>query len=364
MKLNKILPIIIAAGLVSLFIFISLRLISKSKAPAANMAVSAKFVSSTILVNGLVTAESQANLNFLTPGKLTYLPLKEGDKVSAGQTVAQLDTYALKRQLTQALNLYRSQRDTFDQTTQNAENNVTKAQITYPYDYYAKAGMNNDQYNSYINDAVKRIVDQNQSSLDNSVINVEIANYALQLSRLSSPISGIVVHEDVTTAGVNITPATTFTVADPQTMIFRANVSVQDIYYLAPGSKVSLSIDGIDHPFSGTIERIHPGKVTLPTGQSYYQVDIVSDQLKKEGKLFTNGVATIETTSQNIALVPAWTVLAGKYIWVYRDGKPELKEITSGETHGDQIEILKGLDQSDQIIVDPKFISYQKYQIL
>ena len=38
-----------------------------------------------------------------------------------------------------------------------------------------------------VNDAIKRIVDQNQASLDNSVINVELANYALQLSRLTSP---------------------------------------------------------------------------------------------------------------------------------------------------------------------------------
>ena len=45
--------------------------------------------------------------------------------------------------------------------------------------------------------------------------NVDLANYALQLATLTSPINGVLLHEDVNTAGVNISPVTTFIVADP-----------------------------------------------------------------------------------------------------------------------------------------------------
>ena len=44
-----------------------------------------KFVSSIITADGTVTAQSQATLNFQTSGKLTRLPLKEGDKIQTGQ---------------------------------------------------------------------------------------------------------------------------------------------------------------------------------------------------------------------------------------------------------------------------------------
>ena len=42
---------------------------------------------------------NQAVLNFQMGGKLTYLPFKEGDVVSQGQTIASIDSYALQKSL-------------------------------------------------------------------------------------------------------------------------------------------------------------------------------------------------------------------------------------------------------------------------
>jgi len=312
---------------------------------------SVKFVSSQITVNGVVTAQSQAKLNFQIGGKLTYLPFKEGDTIAAGQTLARLDTYALQRQLTATLNTYRTTRDTFDQAQANSQGNVLKPTL---------APNNTDA----INDAINRMLDQSQAGLDNSVINVELANYALQLSTLTSPLHGIVTHEDVTVPGVNITPLTTFTVADPTTMVFRANVPTSSIYYVGLGSLVTLAIDGVPDKVTGTVVKIYPSKVVLSSGESVYQVDIQSDVLLKNAKLDEGGTAIISTNAQNVALVPAWAVLSGKYIWIDNNGTPELRTVTIGKTHGSEIEIMSGVSASDKIIIDPKFIAARKYQIL
>lgn len=317
---------------------------------------SVQFVSSTIVADGVVTAENQATLAFQIPGKLTYLPLHEGDKVYAGQVIAELDTYQLQRDLTLALNAYQATRDTFDQTQENLGDNITKSQTTPTY---------SNAFDSIgaVNDAIARIANQSQLGLNNSVINVELANYALQLSKLISPLKGIVTHESVTTTGVNITPATTFSVADPSSIVFRANVPTQDIYYISEGATVSVSVDGLPDKFDGTVVKIYPSKVILPTGEAVYQVDIASDQLKKIAKLDDTGTAIISTNSVNVALVPAWTVLSGKYIWTYDGGTPELKGVTVGKTHGNEIEITGGLTPDDKIIIDPKVIQSKKYQI-
>ena len=125
--------------------------------------VSVKFINSTISADGIVTAQNQAKLNFQTSGKLVYLPFKEGDTVNAGQTIARLDSYTLQRQLTQALNLYRSARDTFDQAQQNQNNGVLKneQQTTLRT---AGAGVGtygiDNGSTDYINDLVKRLADQ------------------------------------------------------------------------------------------------------------------------------------------------------------------------------------------------------------
>jgi RND family efflux transporter MFP subunit len=317
-----------------------------------------RFVNSTVSADGSVTAQSQARLSFQTSGKLIYLPFKEGDRVRASQTIARLDTYALQRQLTLALNSYRTTRDTFDQTQANSQDNLLKSQIS---PVYINAQMDNT---TAVNDALRRILDQSQAGLDNSVINVELANYALQLSALTSPLNGIVTHEDVTVPGINITPATGFTVADPDTMVFRANVPAGNIYYVTPGNSVTLAVDGIKNMITGTVVKIYPSKVILGSGQAVYQVDIESIALKQNAKLDQTGKAIISTNSENVALVPAWTVLNGKYIWINNNGTPELKQVSIGKIHGNEIEITAGLSAGDKIITNPRYIPSLKYPLL
>jgi len=332
-------------------------IVSSGSNSGPTITTSVRFVNSVITADGSVTAQNQATLAFQIPGKLVYLPFKEGDTISAGQTLAQLDTYALQRELTLALNAYQTTRDTFDQTQENLGDNITKSQTTPTYS-------NAFDSISAVNDAIVRIAGQSQLGLNNSVINVELANYALQLSRLTSPIRGIITHEGVTIPGINITPATTFTVQDPSSMVFRANVLTEDIYYISVGGKVSIAVDGIQNKFDGIVTKIYPSKVTLPDGVAVYQVDIQSDQLKKAAKLDETGTAIIATNSENVALVPVWTVLSGKYIWVDNNGTPELREVVPGKIHGNEIEITRGLIPTDKIIVDPKYIPSQKYTLL
>ena len=336
-----------------------------STPPSANhnsqptTAASVKFVSSTITASGAITAQNRATLNFQTAGKLTYLPFKEGDTVAAGRTIAKLDTYALQRQLTVALNNYKTTRNSFDQTQQNAQDNVLKTQIAPTY-----ISNNAFENSTVVNDALKRLVDQSQAGLDNSVINVDLANYAIQLSTLNSPINGIILHQDVSVAGLNVTPATSFVVADPATMVFRANVSPEDIYYVTVGNSASLAIDGVPTKLTGTVIKIYPSKVVLANGQAVYQVDISSPELTKQAKFDLTGTAIISTNSQNVALVPAWTVLSGKYIWTNNSGAPVLKSVTVGKIHGNEIDITDGLSPTDKIIIDPKSIPSTQYPLL
>ncbi len=354
----RLIPVSIVVLVLAGAIFVYGRASTHTPLGSATTTTSVRFVSSTITADGAVTAQNQAKLNFQTPGKLVYLPFKEGDKVSVGQSIAQLDTYALQRQLTAALNTYRSTRDTFDQTQQNTQDNVTRNQQA------ATFTRENSDNNGAINDAIKRIADQSQASLDNSVITVELANYAVQLSTLTSPLNGIITHEDVTVPGVNITTLTSFTVADPTSMVFRANVPAGNIYYIAEGSAVTIAIDGVQDKVHGTVQKIYPSKVILASGEAVYQVDIVSDELKAHAKLDQAGAAIISTNSQNVALVPAWTVLSGKHIWVEENGKPILKTVTAGKIHDNDIEITAGLTPEDRIIVDPKLIPAMYYQML
>lgn len=359
MNIKKFITIAIVLILVvDAAVFFRVEMHPTAHSTANNYASAAvKDVDSTIIADGTITAQDQADLHFQTAGKLVSLPFKEGDKITQGQTIAQLDTYTLQQELSEALNTYQSTRDAFDQTQANSQDNTLQNQQRTVLDSPT------DQDNA-IDDAVKRIADANQANLNNSVIGVQLANYALQLSTLTSPLTGVVTHEDVTVPGQNVTTTTTFSVADPTTKVFRANIPASDIDYVADGMNASVVLDGVQNKINGTITNIYPSKITMADGEDVYQVDIQSDDLKNTGKLDQAGSAIIMTNAQNVILVPAWTVLSGKYVWVDNNGTPQLRTVTVGKVNGDNMEITSGLSKQDKIITDPKFISTKKYQML
>ena len=323
--------------------------------------VAIQSIENQISAPGTMHSQSEATLHFQTGGKVTYLPYKVGDSVYQGATIAQLDTYALQRLLTASLNSYRATRDSFDQAQQNNQNGNLQNQQKAALDGTTYSPVDNT---NVINDIVKRVLDQNQATLDNSVINVELANYALQLASLTSPINGVVTAEDITTPNQNITPLTSFSVADPSTPIFKAHVSETDIDYVTTGAIVSITLNGLNKQLSGTVTQIEPQKITDTTG-NYYIVDISSDDFKQYGKLGQAGnVLIANTMSGQHVLIPVWTVVGHNTVWVLEDNKPVLKHIITGTTHGNNIEVLSGLSTNDKVITNPSSIAKTKYAIL
>lgn len=351
---------------ISFLLILGINLVAKPKGSIQASDIAVRSVGSQISAEGKIASQNEARINFQTPGKLVYLPFKEGDTVKEGQTIASLDVYALQRQLTAALNNYRSTRDTFDQTNSNASTGVLQGQQKYNLEVPNRAGIGGQDEVNIINDIVKRIVDQNQATLDNSVIQVELANYALQLSSLQSPINGVITHEDVTVPNVNITPATSFTVADPAAVVFRAQVKEQDIDFISTGAQATIKINGNDQEaFSGTVVQIHPEKITRPDGQNVYEVDVASQDLKNGFVFGQSGFIQINSNiDKTTRLVPTWTVLDNQYIWVSENGKTILKKITVGKTHNNNIEVLSGLEDNDKVITNPQSNLSKNYSIL
>lgn len=330
-------------------------------------AASSKEVAPTIVTDGTVISDNIATLHFQTGGKMIALYAKEGDHVYAGQSLAQLDTYALQQQLTAALNTYRSARDSFDQTQQNANTNSILSNSQKGQLNFYGAGVGTDQSSvNYLNDVVKRVVDENQANLDNSVINVQLANYAVQLASLTTPITGIITHEDVTSGNVNVTPATTFTVEDPSSLVFQANIPQYQIDYVHVGSPATIVLDGTNRKYAGTISKIYPQKVTLPNGQQIYHVDIVSDALTATNATFdqTGSVSIVSDVAHGVFLLPAWTIINHQYVWVEENGKEVVKKVTVGALRGNSLEVTQGLQTNDQIIMNPKAVAQKKYTIL
>ncbi len=342
-----------------------LGVLTKSGTTAHTTAVAARQIGENIVASGTIHSVQEANLHFQTGGKVTYLPFKEGDSVKQGATIAQLDTYALQQQLTQALNNYQSTRDTYDQTQANSQTGVLQQGQKSSLNIYNQSSLGGDTQSSAINDAVKRIVDQNQANLNNSVINVQLANYALQLATLTAPFNGVLVNEDITVPNQNVTPTTSFFIADPTQPVFKANVAAQDIDFVSVGATTQMQLTGFTTKIIGLVSKIYPQKTTLPDGEDVYVVDITAQPLVGIAKLGQTGLVSITSNAQQAAeLVPTWTILGHNELWVLENNTPVLKKVTLGKIHDNLTEITGGLTSQDTVIVNPQAIAAKKYNAL
>lgn len=358
--------VVLVAGVALATTHLMLSLLTKSPSSQGATTIAVKEVGENIVASGTIHSTQEATLHFQTGGKVTYLPLQPGDAVAAGTTIAQLDTYTLQQQLTQALNNYQSTRDTFDQTQANAQSGVLQGSQKNALNLYNQSAVGGaDTQNTAINDAVKRIVDQNQANLNNSVSNVQLANYALQLATLSSPFSGVLVSEDITTANQNVTTTTSFVVADPTQLVFKANVAAQDIDFVTVGAQTTIQLTGSNAKITGVVSKIYPQKTTLPDGEDIYVVDITAQPLSSIAKLGQTGTVSI-TSNAHVAtiLVPTWTIVGHTAVWVMEQNKAMLKKVTIGKVHDNLTEVTNGLAPSDMVITNPQTIAGETYNAL
>lgn len=329
--------------------------------------VSLRSVGQAIIGQGEIHSQQEAALHFQTAGKLVYLPFKEGDAVYTGQTIGQLDTYPLQQQLSQALNAYKISRDNFDQTQDNIASSVIQGQqkanlegknLGMPTTSALNA---DDNLSNTIANIVKRIADQSQAGLDNAVINVQLANYAMQLASLQVPFDGVITHMDASAVNENITPATSFTIADPNHLIFKTTISSRDIDFVTVGSVATISLTGSNSKISGVVAKIYPQRITTASGDDVYQVDIAADGLQGLQLGQTGVVSIASSNTKPTVVVPTWVIVGHNSIWVLDDNKPVLKQITIGPAHGDATEIYAGLTNGEKIILNPQSIAAGNY---
>lgn len=244
----------------------------KTEPPKEEVQVEENIVSAS----GKVEAKNIANLTFQTAGLVTFVGVKEGDSVRKSQIIARLDTRQLQKSLDRQLNLYMTNRWDFEQT---------------------KDDFKEKRENFLLTDADRRILDKTQFSLNNAVIDVETIDIALKLSTITTPISGIVVEAKPAMAGVNTSPGNSnFTIVDPNSTVFVANVDEADIGKVKIGQAAQISLDSFpDEKIGGKVTKIGFISTSTAGGGTAFRVEVSlpsNDDLKF--KVGMNGDADIQ----------------------------------------------------------------------
>lgn len=290
----------------------------------------------TLNVSGIIDAKQKATLHYSTGGKITYVGAQEGDIVKKNQTLARLDSRDLQKRLQADLNNYFTQRLTFDQNADDRGDTITSQ-------------------------AIGRQVQQDQNTLNNSVIDVEVRDIAIQNATLTTPIAGILVSAPTTVAGVVLGPTDIFEVIDPRSLVFKAAVDETDIPLVKRGQTASIQLDAYpEDPLSASVSAIAYRSAQTSKGTVFVvelPIPIISSQSAAERyRLGMNGDTDIVVDQrENVLQIPvdALTERDGKKFAKKKTGENTAQEveIKTGIENETMIEVTDGLQLGDQVVL-------------
>jgi len=244
------------------------------------------------------------------------------------------------------------------------------------FDTYLKARndeiMNNKQYvrsqDLYAHGAISQsMLEQAEDAEDDSLADLKAAEEQLETLGIDknhpspvvpvySPISGVIVQQDVTqaaAAGVTYSgSATAFTVADLSSVWVICDVYENDIPKLALGQEATIKLNAYpDKTITGRISDIGP-VLDPQIRTAKVRIEVSNPGIMKLGMFVT---ATFQSLKkQNFALVPAPAILHlhdRDWVFVPAGGKQFRRvEVKAGDMVGDKQEILAGIQAGQNVV--------------
>lgn len=333
-NINKT-TLLICLILLVLGYFTGKKIFSKPKSDLIQLSsVQTRDILVTVSASGKVKADEEVTLRFQTAGQLAWVGVKEGDRVKKWQAIAALDKNELQKTLNQELIDYMSKRWDYEQT-------------------------NLDTYRDQaLTETIRRVKEKSQLDLDRSVLDVEIQDIALKYATLISPIDGIVTEIEAPFPGVNVTALYgKFVIANPNSLIFSANVDEAEIGKVQVGQIAKITFDAYpNEPQYLPIDHIEfTPTLTSGGGTAYAAQFKLPPNNEEKYKLEMNGDVEILTAAKNQVLTISQTALREnkdeKYVWLWRNNTAVKKVVETGLNDDSYLEVTKGLNENDQILI-------------
>ena len=293
----------------------------------------------SISASGEIKADKYANMSFPTSGKISWLGVKEGDSVRKWQGLASLD------------------RTPLDAAYQQARSNLRKYEANLDYVHDSLKGK--EKTETYAERNTRTTAETSHDYYHDAL---RTAEYNLKNAVLVAPFNGIVTNfAEGISEGINISFSTTvFSVVDPKTIYFDADVGETDVTKLKVGQKASIKLDAYpDEEIEAKIERIGFESITTSTGGTGYKVRIsLPENDNMKFRLGMNGdVNFIIDEKENVITVPQTAIGEEgdtSYVWIIDSSSRARKTLVeTGSSSIDEIEIKSGLEEGEIIIIRP-----------
>jgi len=310
--------------------------------PVEVVTVESHTISHVLSYTGNIEPWKEVNIVPNIAGKVARIHVKEGDHVRKGQLLAELDTEPFKLGLEQA----KAGLDVAEAAYADAEKNwnrmkeLIKDNTISPMQY-EKAELG---YNSA------------KAQLQQAKAAVDLAEYNLRVAVMRAPFDGVVTNKHMN-EGETINPMMpggpgVVTLMDFSKVKIRAFAPDRDLPYLKSGLKVQVTVDTYpDETFEGTVFVVNPA-AARQSRLFEIQLQIPNPKLKLKPGMFAR-IKVIAEKHINASTLPLGAVVSPEsnpFVFAVSDGKAERRDVITGITEDEMVEIISGLEPGDKVV--------------
>lgn len=326
----------------------------------------------SLSLSGNILPAKTVKLSFKTPGVITQANFEEGEFVNSGQFMASIDTKEYNLQVQASSSDYESSRMQIESEIP-ARINQAKAQLDLTkvtYDrvtsLYEAGGATKAQLDEI---TAKKIADENtyklalesesiaKSKLEKAKAGLELSQTKLSDTTISSPIDGIVMKKLVQEGEIIGQGYPVVAIGEVKQVDAEIGVSDHDIKDVEIGQKVQVYLYGLNKVFPGVINEI--GATADPATRTFaVKVKIQNPDFEiKPGMVAKVKIPLSTTKGIVVPLSSVITKSEGQMVFVYDDATKTVKKqlVQTGKIVGEQIEIISGLQDKDNVVVEGQF---------
>lgn len=319
---------------------------AKAAAPAleftrADIAVvELRELSRTLPISGSLSPVTQSTVRVKVPGEVRRVTVREGERVAAGQLLAEIDTVDLQARLDAQVAALEEAKARLSIAAKNRDN----AQKLLQQGFIAQ--------NAF--DTTQSGFEAAAAAVNSAEAQVRLARNATQDAVVRAPIGGIVAKKMVNAGEKVSVDSPIVTIVDLAKMEIEAPAPAAEIPGLRIGQTAAFRVDGFgERTFAGRLERINP--TTEPGSRSitvYLSVGNEDGALK--GGMFAKGSLILDRSAP-APTIPASAVReeAGQtYVFTVEQGKVARRPVRLGlrEEQSGLVEVVSGLEKGAAVV--------------
>ncbi len=279
----------------------------------------------TIELSGDVLPIQQAQVYARVTGNLQDVLVNIGDRVSANQLMARIDTTELAQQYRQALATYENALAVYER-----DKSLLDGKLIAKQDF-----------------------DDAETAMRVAKENADAAKTKLDYAQITAPFSGYVTRRFLDPGAlVSSTSTTLFTLVDLDAVKIMVNVLEKDVPQTHEGTKAQVQVDAYpNQTFAGAIARISQ-QLDLDTRTMPVEIDIPNKDHTLKPGMFAR-VSLVLGEKANALTVPTQAILkdqSGPYVLLANNGVARRTTVQMGAEQQSRTEILSGIKDQDSVI--------------